>query len=76
MAISGVNVIVLNDEGDQVLLQRRRDFRIWTLPGGRTEAGESWEDSAVRETFEETGFQIAVDRRTGIYERPQMPTTR
>jgi 8-oxo-dGTP diphosphatase len=73
MAISGVNVIVLNDEGDQVLLQRRRDFRIWTLPGGHTEAGESWEESAVRETFEETGYQIAVDRQVGIYKRPQLP---
>ena len=50
-----VNVIVFNGDETEVLLQKRRDFRIWTLPGGHIESGESWEEAGIRETFEETG---------------------
>lgn len=32
----------------------------WTLPGGHLEFGESLEDTAVRETKEETGVSIRV----------------
>lgn len=30
----------------------------WCLPGGKLEWGESFEDGAIRETFEETGIRI------------------
>ena len=32
----------------------------WVLPGGHIEIGESLEECAVREVFEETGIQIEV----------------
>jgi ADP-ribose pyrophosphatase YjhB (NUDIX family) len=31
------------------------------LPGGFLEVGESWQQGCVRELFEETGIQIAID---------------
>jgi ADP-ribose pyrophosphatase YjhB (NUDIX family) len=37
-----------------------RDF--WTLPGGGVEEGESLEEAAVRETFEESNLQIKIIR--------------
>ena len=72
MANRGVNVVVFDDKAE-VLLQKRRDFRIWGLPGGHIEPGESWEEAGVRETFEETGYRIEVCRQVGEYSRPQMP---
>ena len=42
------------------LLLRRRNERYlggqWDIPGGTVEDGETSEDAAVRECFEETGF--------------------
>lgn len=68
-----VSAVVLGEEGEDVLLHLREDFRVWSLPGGRVEAGEGWEKAAVRETEEETGFRIRVDRLVGRYRRPNMP---
>jgi 8-oxo-dGTP diphosphatase len=66
------SVVVLNENRQQVLLILRADFRIWGLPGGGIEPGESREQAAVRETLEETGYQVALDRYIGSYRRPQL----
>jgi ADP-ribose pyrophosphatase YjhB (NUDIX family) len=70
----GVSTIVLDDQR-RVLLQKRADFRIWALPGGRVEPGETFEDAAVRETFEETGLHVALTRKVGTYWKPQQDDT-
>lgn len=51
----------------------REDCRLWTLPGGRLECHETLEQAAVRETCEETGYQIAIESLVGEYHRPTMP---
>jgi ADP-ribose pyrophosphatase YjhB (NUDIX family) len=47
----------------QAALIARRDRRgrlIWSLPKGHVEAGETPEDAAVREVFEETGIRGSI----------------
>ena len=73
MPTQGSTVVILNPKTQEVLLHKREDFRVWSLPGGKIEPGESWEDAAIRETFEETGYRIAIDRLVGEYHRPQLP---
>jgi inorganic pyrophosphatase len=51
----GAGVIIENEEG-KVLLGRRRDNGMWDLGGGGMELGESLEDCAKRELFEEMGL--------------------
>ncbi len=50
----------LVSKGSSYLFLRRRDGRYlggqWDIPGGTVEMGESPEDAAVRECFEETGL--------------------
>jgi ADP-ribose pyrophosphatase YjhB (NUDIX family) len=41
----------------------------WSVPGGRVEWGESLHEAVVRETFEETGLEVVVDRFLGWVER-------
>jgi 8-oxo-dGTP diphosphatase len=68
--------VVLDDAAQQVLLILRDDFRIWALPGGTMEPGETLEQTAVRETLEETGYDVIIDRFVGSYYRPQLKDTR
>ena len=55
LMMPGANVIVL-DSDDKILLQLRADNDCWGLPGGSLELGESLEQVAKRELFEECGL--------------------
>lgn len=59
--------VTIFDEQRRVLLCHRRDLDVWNLPGGRLERGELPVETAVRETREETGLEIAVERLVGVY---------
>ena len=72
MATESSKVVVRNDRGE-VLLVLREDLRTWTLPGGGLEPGETYEQAAVREAREETGYEVELERWVGEYWRPQMP---
>lgn len=56
----GLGLYILNDKG-QVLLGLRKAKHgegTWCPPGGHMEYGESFEEGAVREAFEETGIRV------------------
>jgi 8-oxo-dGTP diphosphatase len=64
MATQSSAALVFNDN-EEVLLVLREDARIWALPAGRREAGETFEQAAIRETGEETGYSIELERLIG-----------
>jgi ADP-ribose pyrophosphatase YjhB (NUDIX family) len=68
MPTLGVLAVVI--ENDRILLTQRDDFAVWCLPGGAIEDGESLEQAAMRETFEETGVQARLTRLVGVYSQP------
>jgi 8-oxo-dGTP pyrophosphatase MutT (NUDIX family) len=45
--------------GDEVLLVHRSRYDDWSLPKGKLDPGETWEQAALREVHEETGV-VAV----------------
>lgn len=47
-------------ENKKVLMVYNQDAHMWSLPGGLVEDGETLEETAKREFFEETGMQIEV----------------
>lgn len=47
--------VVLNDAGELAVVYRPK-YEDWTLPKGKLEPGESWEQAALREVEEETGL--------------------
>ena len=60
------SVVLLTDSRGRILLQHRADGR-WGLPGGLMELGESFEETARRETAEETGLTPGAMRFLGVW---------
>jgi 8-oxo-dGTP pyrophosphatase MutT (NUDIX family) len=46
----------------QVALAHRRSPPLWALPKGTPDAGETIEETAARETREETGLEVEIER--------------
>ncbi len=57
--------VVMRDRaggGVEVLLVHRPSYDDWSLPKGKLDPGESWEQAAVREVLEETGLRCRLGR--------------
>jgi 8-oxo-dGTP diphosphatase len=52
-------VYVIAFNGDKFVMVRHRE-RAWEMPGGRLLKGETHEQAAVREFFEETGMSLEL----------------
>jgi 8-oxo-dGTP diphosphatase len=48
--------------GVEVAIAHRPHRQDWSLPKGKLDPGESWEDAALREVFEEIGFRCRLGR--------------
>ena len=70
----GASVIVINEAG-QMLMQKRTDCGSWGYAGGSVELGESVEQTAERELFEETGLKAQKLELLGVYSGERMQYT-
>ncbi|MFJ3907898.1 NUDIX hydrolase [Streptomyces vinaceus] len=68
--VPSVTVVAFDADG-RILLIHRSDNDLWALPGGAVDTGESVADAAVRETREETGFEVEVTGLVGLYTDPR-----
>jgi 8-oxo-dGTP diphosphatase len=48
------------DSGTELLIVHRPRYRDWTFPKGKLDRRERWEDAALREVREETGFRCEL----------------
>jgi ADP-ribose pyrophosphatase YjhB (NUDIX family) len=53
----------------KILLIRRSDNGRWALPGGMTEVGETWAESAQRELMEEAGVRGTATKLLAVFDR-------
>jgi ADP-ribose pyrophosphatase YjhB (NUDIX family) len=73
LLVPGARVVLENPAGE-ILLQKRRDFGLWGLPGGNAEEGEGLEAVAAREVLEETGLTVADLKPFGFGCNPALET--
>jgi ADP-ribose pyrophosphatase YjhB (NUDIX family) len=72
MVVAGAFVF---DEENRVLMQKRSDNGQWGFPGGFMDLGESVQDTARREVYEETGLNLEELELFGIYSGQQYDKT-
>jgi D-glycero-alpha-D-manno-heptose 1-phosphate guanylyltransferase len=68
--------IVIFDENQRVVLERRSDCGWWCLPGGRVDPGETVLATALREAEEETGLRVEPTAFLGLFSDPRRRTVR
>ncbi len=66
---AGIAVIIFNEK-NQVLLQKRKDVGLWGIPSGHIEIGETVSEAAIREVKEETNLDIRIRKLIGVYSDP------
>lgn len=66
LIMPAAGVLIFNNEG-KVLLQQRTDNLKWGVPGGSMELGETFEQTATREAFEEVNLKVANLELFNVY---------
>lgn len=72
-SLVGHEKIILNvataiiKKDNQILVQKRSDNGLYSLPGGCMELDETLEDCVIREVKEETNLDVIPKRLVGIY---------
>jgi 8-oxo-dGTP pyrophosphatase MutT (NUDIX family) len=66
----GCSAVLFDAKREKILLTRRADNGQWCLPSGGVEPGESVAEACMRETWEETGLKIQVERLTSVFSSP------
>jgi ADP-ribose pyrophosphatase YjhB (NUDIX family) len=68
-------------QNNKILLVRERSDNLWTLPGGWADVNESASVGAMRETQEESGYDVKVIKLIALFDKhkhdhpPQLPHT-
>lgn len=66
----GCSAVIFDSTREKVLLTQRQDNRMWCLPSGGMEPGESASEACLREVREETGLHVRLTRLVGVYSTP------
>ncbi|WP_201714595.1 NUDIX hydrolase [Rossellomorea arthrocnemi] len=67
----GSVTVIVDDKGRLLLQQRKFPNGVWGIPGGLMELGESTEEVARREVYEETGLKVEKLHLISVYSGPQ-----
>ncbi|MGL4772392.1 MAG: NUDIX hydrolase [Clostridium sp.] len=66
LIMAAAGVLIINKQGE-ILLQQRTDNLKWGIPGGAMELGESFEEAAIREAYEEVSIKVKSLQLFNVY---------
>lgn len=67
--------VVIEQDGKYLLVQEKQPkaYGLWNLPAGHVEPGETIEQAAVKEAKEETGFDVELIKKVGVFQSQASP---
>jgi NADH pyrophosphatase NudC (nudix superfamily) len=59
---------VICKDGKYLLVQEKKSsvYGLWNLPAGHVDEGETIEEAAIREVFEETGYRVELGKKLSV----------
>ncbi len=62
--------VVIFKDGKYLLVQEKKPqcYGKWNLPAGKVDEGYSIEETAIKEAKEETGYEVELIRKIGVYQ--------
>jgi len=62
--------VVIKQDGKYLLVQEKGPsvYGLWNLPAGRVDIGDTIEGTAVKEAKEESGYEVELIRKLGIFQ--------
>lgn len=69
MCMQDVVGVLIEKDGKILLVQEKRAdvYGLWNLPAGHRDEGESEQETAIREGYEETGFKLKISDKIGTF---------
>ncbi len=63
--------VVLHKDGKYLLVQERQEkcYGKWNLPAGKVDEGDSIEYTAVKEAKEESGYEVELGEKIGVFQK-------
>lgn len=63
--------VVIKKDGKYLLLQEKQPkaYMLWNFPAGKVDVGESFEETAIREAKEESGYDVELIKEIGIFQK-------
>ncbi len=65
--------VFITDKDSRVCLTQREDNKLWCMPGGHQDLGETPAECAARECREETGLEVVITGLVGIFSTLRYP---
>ncbi len=62
-----VDIAIFDDKKTKILLARKPNESLYRFVGGHVDAGETYEDAAIREGLEETSLELEIDSYEGSH---------
>ncbi len=62
--------VILEKEGKYLLVQEKQPkaYKLWNLPAGRVDVGDTIEQTAIKEAKEECGYDVQLIKKIGIFQ--------
>lgn len=68
-----VGAVIIKKDDKYLLVQEKQEiaYGLWNLPAGKVDEGFTVKETAAKEAQEETGYQVKLLRKIGVYQESE-----